>query len=95
MDYELVLENSSTTTAYTMANTIIYFKTVKYWNTTLRDVLHKPGTSCCTMVLRIWDYCVGNQKRCVSGGSYFLKAYDSTSGQKQLTIFTVCGTHRK
>ena len=44
MDYELVLENSSTTTAYTLANTIIYFKTVKYWNTTLRDVLHKPGT---------------------------------------------------
>ena len=38
MDHEIVLENSSSAAVYTLRNTIIYFKAVKYLNIRLREI---------------------------------------------------------
>ena len=38
MDHDLVLENSSSAAAYTLPNTIIYLKALKYLNTRLREI---------------------------------------------------------
>ena len=38
MDHELVLENSSLAAAYTLLNTIIYLKAMKYLNIRQRQI---------------------------------------------------------
>ena len=71
MDHKLVLENSNSAAVYTLPNTIIYLKTIKYLNIRLRQIYYadlelKIGRckrfkiECCTMAKRIRDYCVGN-----------------------------------
>ena len=40
----------------TQPKTIIYFEGCK--------VFEYLDIECCTMVVRIWEYCVGNQKHC-------------------------------
>ena len=46
MDYKLVLDNSSSAAVYTLPNTIIYLKAIKFLNIRLRqiDLLNGPGT---------------------------------------------------
>ena len=44
MDHEVVPENSSSAAVYTLPNTIIYLKAVKYLNIRMRHLLNKPGT---------------------------------------------------
>ena len=38
MNHELVIENSSSAAAYTLPNTIIYLKAIKYLNISLRQI---------------------------------------------------------
>ena len=45
MDHSFTLENSSSAAAYTLPNTIIYLKAVKYLNIRLRHLLNQSGTS--------------------------------------------------
>ena len=40
MDHKLVLENSSLVAVYTLPNTIIYFKVIKYLNIRLRQIYY-------------------------------------------------------
>ena len=42
MDHELVLENSKLAAAYTLPNTIIYLKAMKYLNIRQTDLLSRP-----------------------------------------------------
>ena len=44
MDHKLVLENSSSAAVYTLSNTIIFLKTIKYLNIKLVHILNRPGT---------------------------------------------------
>ena len=47
MNHELVLENSSLAAAYSLPNTIIYLKAIKYLNIRLRQIYWTIKCQCC------------------------------------------------